>query len=148
MQGGEKLTAALKRIAEQMGEQHVRVGFLEGATYPDGTPVAAVAFWNEYGNGRAPARPFFRTMLANESTGWALKMQKLYKATKGDGSRILGMMGDDIKGALKQSISTWSDPPNAESTVARKGFNKPLIDTSHMINSVNFEVTNGVEESK
>ena len=25
------------------------VGFMENATYPDGLPVAAVAFWNEYG---------------------------------------------------------------------------------------------------
>lgn len=123
-----------------MGGGKVSVGFMEGATYPDGTPVAAVAFWNEFGNGKAPPRPFFRQTIAAESPGWAGKMAKLAKATDYDGERVLGMMGEDVKGALQQSINDFTTPALAESTVDAKGFGKPLIDTSHMINSATYKV--------
>lgn len=131
---------ALESIARRMGGGEVSVGFLEGATYPDGTPVAAVAYWNEFGNSEQPARPFFRQMIAKESQSWPKKMAKLAKATDYDGDKVLGLMGEDIQGAIKQSINDLQSPPLAPSTIKAKGFSKPLIDTSHMINSVGYEV--------
>jgi hypothetical protein len=140
--------AKLAEIAKSMGGGQVSVGFMKGATYPDGTPVAAVAFWNEFGkpvrsgNGdyfQLP-RPFFRQMIAKESPGWGRKMAKLAKATDYDGPQVLGLMGEDIKGALAQSINDFTAPPLAPSTVAAKGFDKPLINTSHMLNSITYEV--------
>lgn len=135
----ESLAAALGDIARKM-DGSVEVGFMEGATYPDGTPVAAVAFFNENGTSTAPARPFFRTMIAKESPTWGGKMAKLAKATGNDGPKILEFMGEDIEGALKQSINDFTDPGNAESTIARKGFDKPLIESSHMVNSTDHRV--------
>lgn len=148
LSGAPALMAKLKAIAKSMGGGSVSVGFMGGATYPDGTPVAAVAFWNEYGKGVKSAegdyfqlpRPFFRNMIAAESPKWAYKMGKLAKATDYDGPRVLGLMGEDIKGALQQSINDFTTPALAPSTVAAKGFAKPLIDTSHMLNSVTYEV--------
>lgn len=148
LQGGDGLSKALEDIARRMGGGEVAVGFMEGATYPDGTPVAGVAFWNEFGKSVQSAegnyyqmpRPFFRRMIAAESPGWPGKMAKLAKAYNYDGSEVLALMGEDIKGALQQSINNLQSPPLAESTVARKGFGKPLIDTSHMLNSVTYEV--------
>lgn len=135
----DSLKYKLETIAEKM-EGSVRVGFMEGATYPDGTPVAAVAYWNEYGGSDRPPRPFFRKMIAAESPAWADKMAALAKSKKYDGPAVLAMMGEDIKGALQQSINDFTDPPLAGSTVAAKGFAKPLIDTGHMLNSVAYEV--------
>lgn len=132
---------ALEEIAQRMGGGEVSVGFMEGATYPDGTPVAAVAFWNEFGNSEQPARPFFRQMIAAESPTWPDKMAKLAKATNFDGDKVLGMMGEDIKGALQKSINDFQTPALAQSTIDAKGFAKPLIDTAHMLNSVAYEVT-------
>jgi hypothetical protein len=142
LSGAPALMAKLKAIAKSMGGGAVSVGFMSGATYPDGTPVAAVAFWNEYGMPakEQPPRPFFRNMIAAESPKWAYKMGKLAKATDYDGPRVLGLMGEDIKGALQQSINDFTTPALAPSTVAAKGFAKPLIDTSHMLNSVTYEV--------
>ena len=148
LSGGEGLQKALADIARKMGGGLVKVGFLEGATYPDGTPVAAVAFWNEYGkevNSQGGdyfqlPRPFFRRMIAKESPEWADKMAKLAKAYDYDGAKVLALMGEDIKGALQQSINDFESPPLAQSTIDAKGFEKPLIDTSHMLNSVNYEV--------
>lgn len=138
--GGAKLHAALAAIAAKMGGGNVKIGFMEGATYPDGTPVAAVAYWNEFGDTKRPARPFFRRMIAKEAPSWAGKMGKLAKATNYDGPRVLALMGEDVRGALQQSINEFQDPPLAPSTVAAKGFAKPLIDTAVMLNSVTFEV--------
>lgn len=140
LKGGAGITAALENIARRMGGGSVSVGFMSGATYPNGTPVAAVAFWNEYGHDGTPARPFFRRMIAAESKGWAVKMARLAKATDYDGDKVLGLMGEDIRGALQQSINDFDSPPLAESTIEAKGFSKPLIDTAHMLNSVTYEV--------
>lgn len=132
----------LEEIAASMGGGSVSVGFMEGATYPDGTPVAAVAFWNEFGvpaHGQPP-RPFFRGMIADESPSWPEKMAKLAKATDYDGPQTLALMGEDIKGALQQSINNLVDPPLSPSTVDAKGSAKPLIESGHMLNSVAYEV--------
>lgn len=146
--GAPGLMKKLEELAQRMGGGSVSVGFLEGATYPDGTSVPAVAFWNEFGKMvrsqegdyyQLP-RPFFRQMIAKESPSWPRKMAKLAKATGYDGPRVLALMGEDIKGGLQESINSLDSPPLAPSTVAAKGFSKPLIDSSHMINSVDYEV--------
>lgn len=142
--GGVKLEKYLDAAVSHMEDRHVKVGFMENASYPDGTPVAAVAFWNEYGAGGIPPRPFFRSMIAKESPGWAMRLGKALKFTHGDVDQALGLMGEDIKGALQQSIIDFRDPSNAESTIAIKGFNKPLIDTGQMKDSVTYGVESGV----
>lgn len=50
LKGGEALAKKLKELADKLGDGGtLRVGFIEGATYPDGTPVALVAAANEFG---------------------------------------------------------------------------------------------------
>jgi hypothetical protein len=77
--GGDVLEAKLKEMAERVSRKaSLNVGFLEGATYPDGTPVAQIAAINEFGAtgaGRGnsvtiPARPAFRTMIAKKACPW------------------------------------------------------------------------------
>ncbi len=126
----------LAEIAESMGGGSVSIGFYENATYS----VAAVAFWNEYGGMDRPARPFFRGMIAREAKTWPGTMAQLAKATDYDGPRVLAIMGEDIKGALVQSINDFQTPGLAPSTIAAKGFAKPLIDTETMIRAVDYEV--------
>lgn len=135
----ERVTLKLREIAAKMSGS-LEVGFLEGATYPDGTPVAAVAFWNEFGNGSAPPRPFFRNMIAKESPEWPAKVAALAKATDNNGAKVLAQIGLDIQGALIESINEFTTPELAASTIKRKGFSKPLIDTSHMRNSTGYRV--------
>lgn len=141
LSGSDGVMKALEVIAQRMGGGDVAVGFMGGATYPDGTPVAAVAYWNEFGSVGQPARPFFRQMIAAESPTWPDKMARLAKATDYDGPEVLALMGEDIKGALQQSINDFTTPALAESTIEAKGFAKPLIDSSHMLNSITIEVS-------
>jgi len=139
--GGDKLTAHLAGIAERLGDGKVlRVGFLEGETYPDGTNVAQVAYWNEYGTVTAPPRPFFRQMIAAKSPGWGAALGKNLTATDYNTDLALKRVGSGIKDQLTRSIVDFASPANAPSTAAQKGFNKPLVDTGQMQRAVDFDI--------
>jgi hypothetical protein len=57
-----------------------------------------------------------------------------------DARRSLGLMGQTIKGELQDSIQQFSGAPLAQSTIDAKGFDKPLVASGHMWNSVDSEV--------
>lgn len=135
------LANTLKKYSEMNAS--VRVGVLENATYPDGTPVAMVAFWNEYGTKTSPVRAFFRTTVSDQKKNWVLSVQNLMKIHD-DPKKVMGLMGEHMRGQIVQSINTWTDPPNAPYTVRMKGFQKPLVDTGQLMRSISFEV-NGDE---
>ena len=63
--GGDKLKRFVgKAIRDQRrGVKGIRLGFLADAKYQNGTPVASVAMWNEFGTRRRAARPFFRSSI-------------------------------------------------------------------------------------
>jgi hypothetical protein len=138
--GGDALKKKLEDIAKKMAKGDVEVGFIDHATYTDGTSVAAVAFNNEYGNSKQQPRPFFRNMISKESPGWGDKMARLAKGYDYDAKSILGAMGDDVAGALRQSINDFTTPAIKKSTADAKGFDKPLIDSSDMIDDITFKV--------
>lgn len=141
IKGGEKLKKALGEIGRQLsGPSTVRVGFLARATYPNGLPVALVAAWNEFGTKKMPARPFFRNMIAAKKNEWPKGIATQLKATNYDVRKTLELTGMAISGQLRQSIIDTNSPPLALSTIARKGHSKPLVDTGHMIGSVDYEV--------
>lgn len=145
-QGGAKLDRKLAEIASRLGSgRKVRVGFLEHSRYPasatsPGLHVATVAFWNEFGTIHAPARPFFRYTIAMKSPNWGRDLAKIAVANDYDGEKSLALMGERIKGQIQHSINTWSAPPNAPSTIRIKGFDHPLIHTTLMLRSVDYQV--------
>jgi len=143
IRGGEKLEAALKEISKRVNKKELlRVGFLEGATYPDGQSVAEVAVFNEYGvpSHNQPPRPFFRNMIAAKEHEWAPALGMALTANDYDVDKSLDLLGVGIEGQLRASIVELTSPPLAPSTVARKGKSKPLIDTGHMLNSVDHDI--------
>lgn len=145
--GGAALEAKLAELAEKLGDgKTLRVGFLEGATYPDGQSVPMVAAANEYGDPamNRPPRPFFRNMIAEKSPEWPQDIAKIAEATGYDTEKMLGLMGENIKSQLQGSIRDLMEPALSPVTIAKKGFSKPLIETSHMLNSVDYDIKDGV----
>lgn len=145
--GGEALEKKLAELAESLGESKtLRVGFLEDATYPDGESVPMVAAANEFGDPamNRPPRPFFRNMIADKSPQWGDDIGKIAVATNYDTSTLLPLMGERIKDQLQGSIREFYDPPLSAYTIKKKGFDKPLIETSHMLNSVDYDIKDGV----
>ena len=108
----DAVTAKLMQLAKQ-AHGTVQVGFIDSDQAP-------IAFWNEFGHkGRfpAPPRPFFRTMVANESSKWPAMMATALRVTKKDGKKTLAFMGEEIDGALKQSIIDFTSPALSPTTL-------------------------------
>lgn len=142
--GGEKAAAAIADIiARAGGKRGLRVGFLEKAKYPDGTSVAMVAAIQDFGAPSVgiPPRPFFRNMVRRKQREWPPAVAKLLKSNRYDVDKTLKMVGEAIAGQLRQSIQDTNSPPLKPATIRRKGFAKPLVDTGHMLDSVDYEVT-------
>lgn len=141
--GGDKFNRAMALLARRVAKPAtMRVGFLENATYPNGLPVAMIAAINEFGapaRGQPP-RPFFRNMIAAKKDEWPDAIAGVLKANDFDAAKTLDITGAAIEGQLRQSIVDLVSPPLAKSTIRRKGFDKPLIDTGHMLKSVDHDV--------
>ena len=138
--GGRKLERFL-REAGRGGVSGVKVGFFSTARYEDGTPVAAVAAWNEFGTKNIPERPFFRQAIAQMEDGIANIIKAGIDPKKGivDG-RLADVIGAYAQGEIQDSITSLKEPPNNPATIARKGSGNPLVDTGFMRDSVTWQV--------
>lgn len=153
--GFEVLSAALKDLDGVEG----KAGWFESATYKKGMPVAAVAYINEHGaitNGGAiaaayqsggkgakpgyiPPRPFMRMTAEREQEAW-LGYLEAGAGDVLDGSKtalqVVELVALKAAGDIGKTIATFTTPPNAPSTIKRKGINAPLRDTKQMLQSV------------
>lgn len=170
VKGGDKFAAKFNAIVATLQPSRVRVGFLEGATYPARprralraayrkrqakgiqTPikgsdasinVASVAFFQEYGTKTIPPRPFFRTMIRIKSPEWGPALAYQLRNNGFDAQKALAVLGEGIAGQLRESVINTNSPPLRPSTIAAKGFAKPLIDTAHMLMSIDYEIRRG-----
>lgn len=145
LKGGHKLQQYLAKIAAKLndGTAVLRVGFLAGSTAPNGDSIPLRAWFNEFGTDRIPPRPFFRNMIAAKSGSWPAGIAFQLKATNYDMRLTLERTGEAIKGQLKESILDLWSPPLAQSTIKKKGFEKPLIEHGDMINAVAWELKFG-----
>lgn len=142
IKGGHKLRQALAALSAKLSEPGtLRVGFLAGATAPNGDSIPLRAAMNEYGHGNVPPRPFFRNMIAAKSGEWPAGIAHQLKVTKCDAKLTLERTGEAIKGQLQESILDLWAPPLSPKTIAKKGFDKPLIEHGDMINAAAWEVT-------
>jgi hypothetical protein len=146
--GGDKYKAILEKIARL--KITARAGIPAGATTTSGMSIAKYAYWNEIGlpDRNLPARPFMRTTANEHQNEWcetlagALKGEILKDNAKG----AMGLVGEQMKAHIQQTIQKGSFAPNSPKTVAnkrRKGKvepDHPLIDTGQMLASIISEV--------
>lgn len=140
----------LNKVASQLESKQVKVGFIDGATYPDGTPVAMVAATNEYGRpeNNQPPRPFFRNAIADHEVEWTDAVARGIRAGY-PVEQVLEVVGAQIQGDVQESIATLIDPPLSPTTLhirrtrkeRRTDSTKPLVDSKVMIGDVNYEVS-------
>lgn len=117
-----------------------RVGFFEGSRYEGGKTVASVAAANEFGvPNRIPARPFMRPAIHQNKAQLIATLRSKYRQALKDNEdtmKVLNDFGIKVQGLIQeQIINTW-EPPNAPSTIKKKGLNAPLRDTRLMLHSV------------
>lgn len=119
-----------------------RAGYFRNASYPNGLEVAENALIQEYGTERIPPRPFLRKTLKKQKE-WAKYVKENFDAN-GDSpqnlERVAQTVGLMMQTDIQDSIMSNIPPPNAESTIRKKGSSKTLIDTGTLRNSVHNEV--------
>lgn len=135
------------KTIRSMGRPSVTVGVhaAEGAgTYEDGrTTVLDVAVWNEFGTSKAPARSFLRAWY-DGAKGEALRLQNALMRAVARGTLgrddALNRLGLWAVGQIQDRMATSIPPPNAPSTVRRKGSSTTLIDTGQLRTSITHQV--------
>jgi hypothetical protein len=111
--GGDRLERYLADLSRKVkSASQLKVGFLEGATYPDGTSVAMVAAIQNFGapSKGIPPRPFFTNMVKEKSGNWGVQLAELLKRNDYDAHKALALMGEGVKSQLRQSIVDTNDP--------------------------------------
>lgn len=134
---------------------HILIGTKSGVTYPhegDGMPVKLedVAKWNEFGTELIPPRPAFRVGVESavkESKDLIAKYLMNLTDPKLSAVNLkqleetfMNKMSMRCEKAVKKMIRSGATAPNAPSTVERKGFNKPLVETELLLDNVVAEV--------
>lgn len=141
--------AKAEAYIEELCAHEVLIGYQDDSgSYPsedgsDAPTVAEVAAWNEYGTENAPARPFMRQTLKNrEEDVIRHGHSQVKKELKGsyNAQTTLNAMGAYVKGCIQKEIVDGEFEPNAPSTIAKKGSEKPLIDTGRMRQSVTYVI--------
>ena len=159
--GGAKLEHVLSGMGKG-GVEGLDVGVFASARYPDGTPVAAVGLWQEFGtrkkNGQVhiPQRPWMRNGNARAKP----KMLEVIKARVDPLELVIKqplaeLLGALVQGEYQQEITDLKEPPNAEVTVKGglirsyhgkiiwikgKKSSNPLIDTGTLRTAITYEV--------
>ena len=145
LSGGDKYKKYLKDSKLNSARRHkIKVGFFRESRYPNGIPVAQAADLNEFGYKHIPERPFFRRAISQMKTELAQSfLRNANQQTRGLDQGQLIQIGIEMAQKLEDSIREFKDPANAPSTVARKGFDDPLIDTKRMVNSIKIKPWSG-----
>lgn len=121
------------------------VQILVGVRPDGGDPdIAQIAEWQEFGtkDGHVPERSFLRATVDERKTLIAnLLTDAVKKVVRGAKPKnAYGQVGRRVVFEVQRRISSRIDPPNAPSTIAKKGSDKPLIDTGHLHTSIDYEV--------
>lgn len=101
--------------------------------------LGEVAVWNEYGTPTVPSRPAF-TVTATSPEVHAKMSAAARETSFAQGEdiavKVLEAAGNVALAELQTMLATWSEPPNAPFTIAKKGFDDPLEDTEQLHNEL------------
>lgn len=107
---------------EELTTLSAKVGWMESAVYPDGTPVAYVAAIQEYGapSQGIPSRSFMRTTEAAELANWQQLMGEGAAACLSgthSARAVLEAVSNQAKGDIQKTISELTQPKLSPVTV-------------------------------
>lgn len=133
-----------KELKAYAGGKSVMVGIHEGAPQPESgdlnmaTLGAVLHFGSE--DGHIPARPWLDTGVESG----AQEILDIIRSGVGKGlplDTVLEQVGVVSVGAVQDFMTDLKDPPNAPSTIEKKGSDNPLIDSGALRASITYSVT-------
>lgn len=124
----------------------ILTGWGEQARYNANISIGKVMALQNYGFKKddvvVPARPFMDNCINNNQNKWKQESNYLLSQVvlgKITFNNIVNQLKLSLSGDLAEEIQKTNTPPNAPSTIKKKGFNKPLIDTGTAIASITSE---------
>lgn len=156
-----KLLARHIEQLEALSGATVEAGWFETDRYPgeEGKPgelTAVIARKQEYGfttylptksgpvRVEVPARPFMRyayELFLRQRKQMEINIAKKIFSGKISAEQALGQIGMAMENCITDSIKNGPWIPNAPLTIKLKGFDKPLIDSGHLWQTVSSKVT-------
>lgn len=131
-----------RELKKFRGNQFVTVGIHQDAgMVEDGSMTQAQnGALQNYGNDKIPARPW---LIPGVESATRDIVEVIANSLK-DGmtpDQTLNQIGAIATGATQQYITDLKTPPNAPSTIEKKGSSNPLIDTGSMRSSVTWKIS-------
>lgn len=106
----ERVKSVADRLQPLNGKT-IRVGIAPQEKYPEGTAVAQVARWIEYGTSRMAPRPFMRDAIAENSRGWKHMIRENVKQVAsgkgGNYKNSLTSVAKVIRDDIRKSITDY-----------------------------------------
>lgn len=136
-----------KGLSQLSKDRRVLVGIQKGEGFHSGKLgkgskqplLAEVGVWNHFGTSRIPPRPFLDVGV--ESVFPSLSSIVRSGIKNGEESKlIMERLGAKAVGGVKSYMTALKDPPNATSTIKRKGSSNPLIDTGELRRAITYKV--------
>ena len=133
----------MAQILMRLQDGSITVGVhKDTGSYENGETVVNVATYNEYGTPDIPERSFLRSTIAANRAKYKKEFEKAYLEAIRGGMNLrasAAFIGNVARDDIKQKITDIKEPPNAASTVAKKGFDDPLIETRKLWASIKWK---------
>lgn len=129
-----------------LGDGNVVIGIHDSKREPNGASLADVARWNHWGTSTIPSRPFLLMALSGDRPDVQRAVKAVAKGvmqgrlTTDQALNLLGIWG--VK-EVQRVIQLGVEPPNAPSTVQRKGSSTPLIDKGQLRQAISYLIEHG-----
>lgn len=131
--------AGVEALARRLREKRELVGVPSGPKEAEGTSLAEVALWTEFGTSTAPERPFMREGIRQGVPEMRrVARHDLAALAEGNGSMetVVARLGEIGAGAVKRYMVGDHFAPNAPATIAKKGSSQPTIDSATLRNGI------------
>ena len=126
-----------------MNANEVSVGAIKEVPEHTQEELQQIVRYNEFGTTKIPARSFLRgSLYRNSKHGWRFVSREAVKGVLNGsltGNKAYKIVGDRMVEDVKHQIDIVG-PPNAPSTIRKKGRNQPLVDTGGLYRSIDKEV--------
>jgi hypothetical protein len=114
--GLKNLNLRLKELAGKVA----KVGWIDGEKSEGGESLAQIAYWQEFGTGSIPPRPFMRPTIAEKSSEWRENAARGAKAILNGTTTIgnvLGQVGSLAAAQVGDTINALTAPPLSPITI-------------------------------
>jgi len=135
-------TIDLSKIRGGFGTTTIAVGYPSGDVHPRYMkPMSDLAELVSVGDANHPARPHLEEGIeaGNREIRAAIKKHgwSLFKKANPDA------IGEVAVEAVRQYVFSGALEPNAPSTIARKGFDQPLVEEGDLLSSLTYRIKKG-----